>query len=420
MRKLIADFWSDADRTRLECCSMPLPPITARPHIFYIRPAPGWLDLLYREVVALVETPLQKYKFEPKVTMLKGTVKVHRCDWRQGLEIMLRLTTAHDVEWLILESKCTQWSEVDAILKRVPWDSVLPSREAPVHVTSEVFEGFTTASAKLRENFCNISGLQHVSEGAAFRFKIELRTDILRISVSLCGDPLYKRGYKAKLIATAPLPEHQAAACIRWILAQEKEANPSAVLVPFAGSGTLGFEALIVLSGAGPGAFSREFACELFPCTPAATIGFLRRKLGEKLSIENLPNVFFNDLNEEAISVLRENVTAFSKKHCFQVEEGDFFEWRPELPPEGKILVLLNPPYGNRLARNSSISDLYGRIGASVRENLGRYPGRVLGGCICPDELSWRSFLRELRNAKAETHHFTHGGNEMRLVRWSG
>jgi len=94
-------------------------PVTARPHTFYIRPAPGWLYECYKEVAKVAATPFQKYKFEPKVVMLKSTVKVSRCDWRQGLEILLRLTTAHDVEWLILESKSTQWSEVDAILKRV-------------------------------------------------------------------------------------------------------------------------------------------------------------------------------------------------------------------------------------------------------------------------------------------------------------
>ena len=83
-------------------------PISARPQVFYIRPAPGWLEMLFEEVNSIVQKPLQKYKYDPKITLLKGTVKLHRCDWRQGLEVMLRLTTAHDVEWMILESKCNQ------------------------------------------------------------------------------------------------------------------------------------------------------------------------------------------------------------------------------------------------------------------------------------------------------------------------
>src|SRR4051812_39173076 len=81
-----------------------LPPITARPHVFYVRPAPGWLELLHEEITAVAGSPLQKYKYEPKITLLKGTVKVSRCDWRQGLELLCRLTTAHDIEWLLSES----------------------------------------------------------------------------------------------------------------------------------------------------------------------------------------------------------------------------------------------------------------------------------------------------------------------------
>ncbi|NDC25345.1 MAG: hypothetical protein EBZ49_14625, partial [Proteobacteria bacterium] len=83
-------------------------PITAVPHVFYVRPAPGWLYLVHEEVQGILAKPLQKYKFEPKITLLKSTVKISRCDFRQGLELMMRLTCAHDIEWLVLESKCTQ------------------------------------------------------------------------------------------------------------------------------------------------------------------------------------------------------------------------------------------------------------------------------------------------------------------------
>ncbi len=394
-------------------------PITARPHVFYVRPAPGWLELTFAEVAALAKDPLQKYKFEPKVTLLKGTVKLHRCDWRQGLEIMLRLTTAHDVEWLILESKCSKWSEVDAILERVPWEDVLPNRDIPVHVTTDISHGFSESSSKLRENLCKIARVTHVSEGAEIRFKIELRGDFLRLSASLCGEPLYKRGYKAALSAIAPLTEHQAAACVRYTLAGSKEELPvSSVFVPFAGSGTFGFEALIVLSGAGPGSFSRQFACDLFPATPAPTMKFLRRKLGERLQSLTLPQVHFNDFNAEAIAGLKENVAAFASNGHFEVNEGDVFESKPKFPDEGRLLVLLNPPYGDRLAEESDIPALYSRLGISMNELSRAYKGRILGGCLCPDERTWRNFLKGLDVVTPETHHFTHGGKEMRIARW--
>lgn len=399
---------------------MPKAPVTARPHTFYIRPAPGWLYESYRETLEVVAGPLQKYKFEPKIQMLKSTVKVSRCDWRQGLEILLRLKTVHDVEWLILESKCTQWSEVDAVLKRVPWDEVLPNKEVPVHVTTDIFGGFTTGSSKLRENFCKFSGVNHVSEGAVLRFKVELRNDFLRILVSLAGEPLYKRGYKAKLMAIAPLPEHQAAACTRWVLSGMKS-NKSigTIFVPFAGSGTFGFEALLVLSGAGPGAFSRSYACELFPVTPKPTLDFFRRKLQEKFQSVIPPRLVFNEINKEACEVLGENAQKILPPGSWEIAPGDVFEFAPSFSSEGSILVLLNPPFGNRLAKNSSVNALYERLGKYLRGLMNAYPQRFLGGCICPDENTWKSFLNGLNSPNTQTHHFTHGGDEMRLVRWS-
>lgn len=397
-------------------------PISARPHAFYIRPAPGWLELLHEEVQSILQSPFQKYKYDPKVTLLKGTVKLHRCDWRQGLEVMLRLTTAHDVEWLILESKCTRWSEVEAILERVPWDDIVPNREVPVHVTSEVSKGFTTNSAKLRELFCKVSRLNHFSEGGEFRFKIELRSDFLRVSISLCGEPLYKRGYKAQLKATAPLPEHQAAACVHWVLQPiDKTSEVSQIFIPFAGSGTLGFETLLVMSGSGPGAFLRKFSCESFPCVSSATMGYLRRKLQDKLKKASIPELVFNEINSETVTVLRENILSFFQEKDsseIKVIEGDLFETSLEFKGDNRILILLNPPYGDRLAKNSSVVQLYGKLGQWLRNKMDQNPYRVVGGCLCPDESTWRKFVEALKSDTFETHHFTHGGKEIRLVRW--
>lgn len=395
---------------------MPKIPISASPHVFYIRPAPGWLDVVLNEVTGIIKSPLHKYKFDPKITLLKSTVKVHRCDWRQGLEIMLRLTTAHDVEWMILESKCSNWWEVEAILKRVPWEDVLPSRDVLVHVTPSVSNGFTNNTAKLRESLCAVARVKHVSEGESLRFKIDLREDFLRISASLCGEPLYKRGYKAKLTAVAPLPEHHAAACARWVLELANE-PPNTVFIPFAGTGTMGFETMLVLSGAGPGAFLRQFACDLFPATPEATMSFFRRKLSEKLAVSPLPQIFFNDFNRDALELLKENTAGFPRHENVTIVEGDAFEVNISFL-QGNVLILLNPPYGDRLAKKISSTPFYGRLGKWIDTLHQTHRDTICGGCICPDEESWRSFNKNLGKISVETHHFTHGGNEMRFVRW--
>lgn len=394
-------------------------PISAIPHIFYIRPAPGWLEILQKEVEAIVSSPLQKYKFEPKVTLLHGTVKLQRCDFRQGLEVLLRMTTAHDVEWMLMESKCNSWPEVDAILRRVPWDEVLPQAPLPVHVAAEAKSAFTTASARLRERLSAIASVEHVSEGEERRLKIDLRGERLRVSISLAGAPLYQRGYKALLTAVAPLPEHHAAACIRWILAGAGDfSSLRTILVPFAGSGTLGFEAVNVLTQTGAGAFKRSFDVDKFSCCPTATMEFLRRKTRERLAAAEGYSVWLNDFHTEAVASLKANIAAFESPARFEIVEGDAFEWKPELPAEGDVLALLNPPYGDRLGDEAGMEKFYSRLGIYLRNLSKRLPGRLIAGCLCPDELTWRALLYELRLKTPETHHFTHGGKDMRLVRW--
>lgn len=401
---------------------MPAAPISAKPQSFYIRPAPGWLDLLFEEVCLVLKEPLQKYKFEPKVSILKSTVKVHRCDWRQGLELPLRLTTAHDVEWLLWESTCTSWSELEAGLKRVSWSQLGLSSGNSVHVSTGVVQGFTQSSAKLRDKLCQIAQVEHVSEGATIRLKMELRKDRLRVLVSLAGAPLYQRGYKKKLFATAPLPEHLASGCVKWTLSSfPKEETISTVWIPFAGSGTLGFETAIALGRLGTGSFSRHFAMEDFLATPKATLQHFRKKLDPSTCSFVLPQFVFTEINTEAMNALKENVASFPVKMDCRFEEGDFFERSSFVLPDsekGNILVLLNPPFGFRLSKDSSVKDLYSRLGKQIKNTLGGFKGRVVGSCICPDELTWKTLIRELGVESFDTHHFTHGGEQMRLLRW--
>ena len=396
---------------------MPRAPITARPQSIYIRPAPGWLEVCEREVASILKKPFQKYKFEPKLQRLKSTLKVSHCDWRQALECVFRLRSAHDVEWLFVESPCRSWQELERVLQKSPWDEILPQKDVSAHVTIDIIRGFTSGSAKLRSKFCEYAKIEHVSEGTPIRFKLELRDQRVRILVSLAGEPLYKRDYKEVLQAVAPLPEHLAASCIQWVLEQTEE-PVGAVWAPFAGSGTFGFESLLVLGAAGPGTFRKSFACEAFPATPLTTIQYLRRKMRENWEKNPVPKIVFNEMNEDVMLILQANTKNFSSQAAFEFQKGNFWDFKMPLPETGSVMLLLNPPFGDRLAKKSSIIEIYKKIGDRLRRESEKVSVEVLGGCLCPDEKTWRSLLSALQPENFATHHFTHGGKEMRILRW--
>ena len=395
------------------------PPLLATPHVFYVRPAPGWMDFCESEIRAILADPLHRYKFTPLVTAITGVIKVHRCDWRQGLELLLRLTTAHDVEWLLVDSACGSWDRLHKIVKGIAWDEIFAGERPTAHVSAKASSGFTSSSAKLREALVAAAGFSESDEDGDCRLKIDLYHEHVKVTLSLAGDPLYRRGYKAKMVATAPLAEHHAAACVRFALGGFGGDKPEIgdVFVPFAGSGTLGFETFIALADGGPGSFRRSFAADVLKCTPTATIEFLRRKLAERLVTATCPRTTFVEMNQDAMAALRANAEGFPAKARYEFIESDVFslqdlKWVSAKP----VLVLLNPPYGQRLAKTSDIVNLYRRLGKSVASWSAHHP--TFGVCICPDEDTWKEFCRELRGMELSTRHFTHGGEDVRLVRW--
>lgn len=395
-------------------------PLLAKPHTFYLRPAPGWLDLLEAEVTRILESPFQKYKFVPKISYLQGVVKVHRCDWRQGLELLLRTTLAHDMEWLVSEFACASWSDLEKGLARIRWAELLPRNVKTAHIAVNLHQGFTSGTAKLRTLFCDLTGIGHSTGEDEQRIKCELRGNRFRILISMAGRPLYQRGYKTVLSAVAPLPEHHAAACVRWVLGDPQKSAPvKNVYIPFAGSGTLGFETLLVLSGAGVGAFDRSFACESFPFNSSATHAFLRKRISQQLKqLKPAPTIVWNEINAQAIQDLQKNIEAFPAPAQHQMESGDFFQFLPPFSGSEPILMLLNPPYGDRLAKKTVPARLYSQIGKHLNILFSKYKDQLRVGCICPDEMTWKAVMSNVPGEKSETRHFTHGGKDMRLVRW--
>lgn len=98
---------------------------------------------------------------------------------------------------------------------------------------------------------------------------------------------------------------------------------------------------------------------------------------------------------------------------------------------QNTIALLLNPPYGLRLGKKTSMEKFYSRIAKRIHE-INHYIRKIqkshsekklnlqlIGYCICPNENTWSVFINTLKKSsilKCQTHHFTHGGEDRRVV----
>lgn len=419
------------------------PKYLSRPAKLSIRPAPGWVDLLAKELVFVTSMPFARYKFLPDVNVDDGAVRASNVDFRQAIEWCARLTTAHDVEWLAWEGKCRNWGQLAKAAEGLRETGFLPDKmttpAVKAQVTVQANSSFVVSSAKIRQAFVTSLGVELDAE-SSLRIRLDLYRDHLSVFVSLAGDPLYKRGYKQNLRgAVAPLPEHQAAACIRAIVGFDSEPAPShgadlafrRVFVPFAGTGTFAFEWVLASAGLGPGSFPRAFAFMGFAGMPPATLQHLRKKLDPQgAKMENIPasSLICLERHPETATELKANISRFCEltgisEEVLHVRQGDFFKsdaeaaLRDVVSEGGCVTILLNPPYGQRMKIPGEARLYFARIAERILDLETRLGISIGGCCIVPDDGASAAFARKFTKTHiVKTVHFTHGGDDTRLV----
>ncbi len=246
----------------------------------------------------------------------------------------------------------------------------------------------------------------------------------LILSLSLAGEPLFKRGNFRSLSKSAPVREDTAVFLLS--LLEEKMPNPEAVFVPFAGSGTFVWESASLFLGVGFPHLDRSYLFKNLEEFPEPTWEFLRKRIGEKGENKTF-RLWWNEIEEDTFSYLEERSSEYQKfikrirpdlKISITGEEADFFSLSPKeiwnsVGSPKKIWMPLNPPYGLRIKQGSAVG-LYRHIAEALKE-WWALSAEISGFILCPDEETWSSFLKGI-GSRAETIHITHGGIDLRVV----
>jgi 23S rRNA G2445 N2-methylase RlmL len=413
----------------------------AKPQRFLVRPAPGWSAVTLTEVQNILQSPVQRYKFSPLVVPEDGQVVVSECDYRQGLEILSRVTTAHDVDWVLHSGRISRRGDWPVFFERSGVAKLWQSPERVyIKFTASVSHPILGNEREIKELArgliplgpeAMLEGVDGQGPGLRQTIHLESTKNRQRLLVSLGGEPVYKRGYKVPgLPAVAPLPEHHAAACFRWAISQfenRSAAHEWVIVNPFAGSGTTAIEALIQIMNIAPGVIRSSFACESFEFHPTATMASIRHRLGLQVSAaESAPAVVLGDINDTAVKNLPaqfDNFCQLVRRDIPVVVMANDFLSNPQalfagVDPRRTVFLPLNPPFGQRLAKASGSLVIYERLSKILSEFARTRP--VCGYVLCPDEETWGVIVRGLRSLEIKTQHFSHGGVDMRVVAFCG
>ncbi|HEY6101560.1 MAG TPA: RNA methyltransferase [Anaeromyxobacter sp.] len=243
------------------------------------------------------------------------------------------------------------------------------------------------------------AGRRAARRAAGARAELRVRRDGARatLSVDAAGEPLFRRGWRAR-VGAAPLRESLAAA----ILLACGFDGERPFLDPMCGSGTLAIEAALIAGRRAPG-LGRSFAFEELPGHDPARTARLRADLARRARATSAP-IHASDRNAGALRLARKNAEAAGVGQAIRLAREDA---AGVVPPPGQGLCAVNPPWGVRLDEAAAES---WRALAALLPRLAGWDVAVLG----PD----RGYERLLPAPPASATPVLNGGRACRLLRY--
>ena len=192
-----------------------------------------------------------------------------------------------------------------------------------------------------------------------------LRDGELTINMDATGGSLHERGYRPK-DSPAPLKETLAAALIALT---EWDAK-SPFVDPMCGSGTILVEAAWKAANLAPGLLRRRYSFQQWPDFYEPRWERLKQEALQKLT--PLPDnmIFGFDTSPKYLQLAKESITRA------RISEGKIVLQQRALKdftlPEGLApgVLLVNPPYGERLGNEEELKDLYSLLGDTFKQKF--------------------------------------------------
>jgi len=194
------------------------------------------------------------------------------------------------------------------------------------------------------------------------------------LSLDSSGASLHERGYRLQTTG-APLKETLAAAIIQltgWD-------GRCPLIDPMCGSGTLLIEAALQARRIAPGLLREHFGFERWPDFDRRIWDRVRSEARREALPECPCTILGFDADRRAIQAAIANARRAGVENSIRFAVQDLEGLTPPTASPPGVLVV-NPPYGERLGKNDDLATLYRRLGEIWKERFPGWTGHVLAG----------------------------------------
>lgn len=289
----------------------------------------------------------------------RGGVRV-RAAWRDALALNLRSRLAQRVLVELAHAPYRSEHDLYGIASSVAWELWFTPRQSfKIETTAQHSPLKSLNFATLRLKDAIVDRFRERAGGT--RPSIETRWPDARVFAHLThehctlyidtsGEPLFKRGWRADK-GDAPLKETLAAALLAasgWWQPASGSVSDAPLYDPCCGSGTIPIEAAQIALNIAPGSQRRFGFEQLLPFRPEPWAALKAEARGaERVAEDGALAVFGSDVAHRMVDFAERNAERAGVAGAVQLRGGDALQRMP--PSEQPGVILLNPPYGERI-----------------------------------------------------------------------
>jgi putative N6-adenine-specific DNA methylase len=206
------------------------------------------------------------------------------------------------------------------------------------------------------------------------RVMVRVTKNQVNVAIDTSGENLSQRSYREEA-GEAPLREHLAAALVKmtgW--------NGDVPIVdPMCGSGTLLIEAALMARSVAPGTLRKKFAFQKF--------SEFKPEIWDKMVTEAMDteteagphgiHFYGYDVDSRVLQMARRNAERAGVEHLITFEKQPI---QTLTAPVQKGLMILNPPYGERLGVTEELKDVYKDLAFTWKQNFKGWNCWLLSG----------------------------------------
>ena len=192
---------------------------------------------------------------------------------------------------------------------------------------------------------------------------VHIAGDTVTLSLDSSGESLHKRGYR---IANTQAPINEALAAGMLLLAGWH--GQSDFYDPMCGSGTLLIEAALIARNIAPGIYRKGFAFEKWANFDADLFEDIYSDDSRERDFQH--KIYGSDAGFYAVQVANKNIQSANLQRDIEVKQIRIEELKLADQSTEGALVMMNPPYGERLSQDKNVLRLYQDIGTALKHQF--------------------------------------------------